>query len=259
MAELGSVSPEGVRKRFASANKAVFELTGVYFATSPLGLAEYDIPLYAELKHFLQDTSEAPPVLSKEPITNPLFYGGEAVQLVVFPPGQDGGVNRFVTQEVMDRLPINDQHFLECSLDNFDRWYTSVFLGRRHTFPRRIYRLEPYDGKDFIHRDNGTPPIAMSDLFETYRLSQEMETTEVSDMILDEIILSFKQEIELVNKHKEGSVTMQDCDSTIQSMSFEISDINLLWEHTKANDNIRRVVLGLLFDQVELFLDKSVI
>ena len=99
----------------------------------------------------------------------------------------------------------------------------------------------------------------MSDLFETYRLSQEMETTEVSDMILDEIILSFKQEIELVNKHKEGSVTMQDCDSTIQSMSFEISDINLLWEHTKANDNIRRVVLGLLFDQVELFLDKSVI
>ncbi|KAI4668209.1 uncharacterized protein J4E78_002033 [Alternaria triticimaculans] len=256
MAELGNVSAEGVRKRFASANKAVFELTGVYFATSPLGLAEYDIPLYAELKNFLPDTSEASPVLSKEPITNPLFYDGEAVQLVIFPPGQDGGVNRFVPQEVMDRLPINDQHFLEYSLDNFDRWYTSAFLGRRHTFPRRIYRLEPYDDTSFIHRDNGTPSIAMSDLFETYRLSQAMGTTEVCDMILDEIVLSFKQEIELVKEHEEGKVTMQDCDNTIQFMSFRIDDVNLLWEHTKANDKIRMVVLESLFDQVELLRAK---
>ncbi|KAI4624191.1 uncharacterized protein J4E87_005690 [Alternaria ethzedia] len=257
MAELGNVSAEGVRKRFASANKAVFELTGVYFATSPLGLAEHDIPLYAELKNFLPDTSEASPVLGKEPIIHPLLYDGEAVQLVVFPPGQDGGVNRWVTQEVMDRLPINDQHFLEYSLDNFDRWYTSVFLGPRHTFPRRIYRLEPYDDTSFIHRDNGTPSIAMSDLFETYRLSQAMGTTEVCDMILDEIVLSFKQEIELVKEHEEGKVTMQDCDNTIQFMSFRIDDVNLLWEHTKANDKIRMVVLESLFDQVELLRVKA--
>ncbi|KAI4655413.1 hypothetical protein J4E93_000125 [Alternaria ventricosa] len=255
MAELGNVSAEGVRKRFASANKAVFELTGVYFATSPLGLAEHDIPLYAELKHFLPDTSEAPAVLSKEPTTNPLWYDGEAVQLVVFPPGQDGGVNRFVTQEVMDRLPINDQHFLEYSLDNFDRWYTSIFLGRRHTFPRRTYRLEPYDDTSFIHRDNGTPSIAMSDLFETYRLSQEMRTTEVSDMILDEIVQSFTRELELINEHEVGKVTMQECDKIIQSMSFELGDLSLLWEQTKDDDKIRRVVLESLFEKVAILQD----
>lgn len=255
VAGLKNISPEGERKRFMSANKAVFEFTGVYFATSPLGLDGYDIPLYAELKHYLQGTSEAPVILRKEPTTDPLFYAGEAVQLVVFPPGQNGGVNRFVTQEVMDRLPINDQHFLEYSLDNFDRWYTSVFQGRRHSFPRRIYRLEPCNGKGFIHRDNGTPSIAMSDLFETYRLSQMMKTTEVSDTILDEIVQSFKQEIELVNKHEEGKVTMQDCDNTIHSMSFKPGDLSLLWEHTKDNDEIRRIALESLFEKVDLLQD----
>ncbi|KAI4955225.1 hypothetical protein J4E91_001083 [Alternaria rosae] len=255
VAGLKDVSPEGERKRFMSANKAVFELTGVYFATSPLGLDDYDIPLYAELEHYLQGTSEAPVTRRKEPTTDPLFYAGEAVQLVVFPLGRNGGVNRFATQEVMDRLPINDQHFLEYSLDNFDRWYTSVFQGRRHSFPRRTYRLEPCNGKGYTHRDNGTPSIAMSDLFETYRLSQIMKTTEVSDMLLDEINQSFQQEIELVNKHEEEKVTMQDCDNTIQSMSFKPGDLSLLWEHTKDIDKIRRVVLESLFEKVDLLQD----
>ncbi|KAH6872711.1 hypothetical protein BKA58DRAFT_456295 [Alternaria rosae] len=222
---------------------------------SSQGFTSPRVPLYAELKHNLQGTSEAPVIRRKEPTTDPLFYASEAVQLVVSPPGQNGGVNRFATQEVMDRLPINDQNFLEYSLDNFDRWYTSVFQGRRHSFPRRTYRLEPCNGKGFIHRDNGTPSIAMSDLFETSRLSQMMKTTEVSDMILDEVVQSFKQEIELVNKHEEEKVTMQDCDNTIQSMSFKPGDLSLLWEHTKDNDKIRRVVLESLFEKVDLLQD----
>jgi hypothetical protein len=98
-----------------------------------------------------------------------------------------------------------------------------------------------------MHLDNGTSSITMSGLFETYRLSQEVGTTGVSDMILDEIVQSFRRENELVNKHEEARVTMQDCDNTIRTLSFDVADISLLWEHTEQDDPIRKLVLEILY------------
>ena len=242
-----TVSQEGGRKRFMAANKAIFKLTGVYFPESSLGLKDYDVPLHNELNPILKGLGQARAAKKRIVACNPLEYGGEDVQLVVFPPGRKGGINRFITKEVMDRLSVQEQHFFRYSLDSFDRWYTSVFRGLRHTLPRRLYCLEPWNGDSYMHLDNGTPSITMSGLFETYRLSQEVGTTGVSDMILDEIIQSFRRENELANRHEEDRVTMQDCDKTVRTLSFDVDDINLLWEHTEQDDPIRKLVLEILY------------
>jgi hypothetical protein len=241
-----TISSEGGRKRFIKANKAVFKLTHVYFPESSLGLEEENIPSWRELKPLLETLGEVPAPKKRAGTRNSLKYGGTAVQLVVSPPGHKGSVSRFVTKEVMDQLSIQENHFFPYSLDNFDRWYTSIFQGLRHTFPRRLYRLEPWNDS-YMHLDNGTPSIAMSDLFETHRLSQEMGTTEVSDMILDEIAQSFKRENELVNKQDDVGVTMQDCDNTIRTLSFDVHHLSLLWECTEHNDLIRKLVLEILY------------
>jgi hypothetical protein len=241
------ISAEGERKRFMAANKAVFKLTGVYFPESPLGLEKFGIPLPGVLKALLQG-GNARHTTRKKPVNNSsLKYSGEAVHLLVSPPGSNGGVSRFVAEGVMSRLPVTDQHVFQYSLNNFDRWYTCVFQGRLHIFPRRLYRLELHTENSYIHRDEGTPSLAMSDLFETYQLSQEMGTTEVSDMILDEIVQSFRGENELVKKHQEGKATMQDCDVAVRSTSFDLGDVSLLWKQTEDDDPIRGLVLEILY------------
>jgi hypothetical protein len=250
------ISAEGERKRFMAANKAVFKLTGVYFPESPLGLEKFGIPLSGVLKALLQG-GNARPSNRKKPVNNsPLKYHSEAVHLLVSSPGSNGGVSRFVTKEVMSQLPVNDQHVFQYTPTTFDRWYTCVFQGRLHTFPRRLYRLELHTENSYIHRDEGTPSLAMSDLFETYRLSQEMGTTEVSDMILDEIVQSFRGENELVKRHQEGKATMQDCDVAVRSMSFDLGDVSLLWEQTEHDDPIRGLVLDILYHRFFVMEDE---
>ncbi|CAN9344970.1 unnamed protein product [Alternaria alternata] len=61
-----NISPEGGRKRFKAANKAVFELTGVYFPESSLGLEGHGIPLHKDLKPILEELAESHVVVKKE-------------------------------------------------------------------------------------------------------------------------------------------------------------------------------------------------
>lgn len=88
-----NISPEGGRKRFKAANKAVFELTGVYFPESSLGLEGHGIPLHKDLKPILEELAEAHVVVEKK-VTAP--FEGDA------PTGTDPFVDR------EDKLSITD-------------------------------------------------------------------------------------------------------------------------------------------------------
>ncbi|CAN9131372.1 unnamed protein product [Alternaria alternata] len=88
-----NISPEGGRKRFKAANKAVFELTGVYFPESSLGLEGHGIPLHKDLKPILEELAEAHVVVEKK-VTAP--FEGDA------PTGTDPFVDR------KDKLSITD-------------------------------------------------------------------------------------------------------------------------------------------------------
>ncbi|CAN9086581.1 unnamed protein product [Alternaria sp. RS040] len=88
-----NISPEGGRKRFMAANKAVFELTGVYFPKSSLGLEGHGIPLHKDLKPTLEKLAETHVVVEKK-IMAP--FEGDA------PTGTDPFVDR------KDKLSITD-------------------------------------------------------------------------------------------------------------------------------------------------------
>jgi hypothetical protein len=88
-----NISPEGGRKRFKAANKAVFELTGVYFPESSLGLEGHGIPLHKDLKPILEELAEAHVVVEKKVMAP---FEGDA------PTGTDPFVDR------KDKLSITD-------------------------------------------------------------------------------------------------------------------------------------------------------
>lgn len=76
-----------------AANKAVFELTGVYFPKSSLGLEGHGIPLHRDLKPILEKLAETHVVVEKK-IMAP--FEGDA------PTGTDPFVDR------KDKLSITD-------------------------------------------------------------------------------------------------------------------------------------------------------
>ncbi|KAF1844430.1 uncharacterized protein K460DRAFT_408715 [Cucurbitaria berberidis CBS 394.84] len=248
-----SLSEEGARKRFKKANLAVFEATGVYFKENSLGLSKHGIPDRAELEEIIagttrheKETSQNEADLKRAATTKLLSYKGTPVTVAIHPLGQKGGILRLVTEEVMSQLRISDREIIRCSPAAFDRWYSCLAMGLRHTFPKRVYRLEPFL-KDYTHTDFGTPPTTISDYFETYWLSQRMGTPAVSDMILDELIQTLRDEEELLAKYRSGELTMQDNVDVVRFMNFEPHDVNLLWNKTKADDPIRELVLDILW------------
>jgi hypothetical protein len=156
-----------------------------------------------------------------------------------------------VTAEVMNRLPVNENYRFRCSPEAFDLWYSCVAFRHRQNVAKRVYRLEPWD-EQHIHRDYGTPTTTVADLLEVYHLSQKMGTTEVSDAILDDFAKILIDENALIAKHRIGEATLQDCAVVVCFMSFDIEDINLLWEQTEPEDPMRDLILHVLWHHKEI-------
>jgi hypothetical protein len=115
------------------------------------------------------------------------------VTLVLQLPGGHGYATRHITREVLRCLSITADDIIPCTTEVFDRWYSCMCFGLRHTLPKRVYRLKELPW-GCIHVDEGIPETTIHTLLDTYCLSQSMGTTVVSDMLLDEINRSLKNE-----------------------------------------------------------------
>lgn len=143
-------SHENVRKMFGRANLAVFNATGVYFLFSSLGLSRrgHDVPTD---KTILKDLSHAncPRVrIAKQTESGGSFYSsplqcfGKVSNILLKLPGVAGHTHRSIPAEMATKYGIEEAIVIECSPEVFDRWYSCLCFGLRHSVPKRVYTLK---------------------------------------------------------------------------------------------------------------------
>jgi hypothetical protein len=250
-----SLVDESVRKKFKKANIAVFKATGVYFRGSSIGLKEGwkvpgDIDMKALLKDVVQKAGVAVETVFDDKLVTmftdkELLLDGPAVTLSLQPRGCFGHEVRHLPKKLADELRIQADEVIPCTGVIFDRWYSSLCFGRRHSLPRRVYKLRPIP-VGYTHEDDGTPPVTFHTLLDTYCLSQIIGTHVVSDMILDEISRVLSSEKDLAAKYRDGAVLEDDAANVIRFMDLEPADIETLWKNTDPADPIRRLIADLL-------------
>jgi hypothetical protein len=249
---------EGVRKLFRKANLAVYNATGVYFMHSSIGLYEdHGIPTDTEMARQLEKVGysqskayKATKTPCKPDATIPADDASprylSTVAVILQPPGPERIEQRFISAEIANKYGIEDDQGIACSADIFDRWYSSLCFGLRHTFPKRVYILVKSQGAPAEYHDNGVPPVTIQSLLETYCLSQFINTTEVSDMILDRILKGFQNEKRLYAKYKgRGGICEDDPNDVVRFMDLKSEDIEKLWLNTNPVDPIRKLLVDL--------------
>jgi hypothetical protein len=251
-----ALTEEGMRKRFMKANQAIFEATGVYFTRGSLGLqgTSPSIPIESDMRRALKKLSSgaAQTKKHKKPHVGEIEFEPEAidyelkiVELLLQPPDGLGPVTRHMTQKQWRKLHLVPGQTVCCSAETFDRWYSSFCFGVRHSLPKRVYKLAKLGG-GFAYIDEGMPPVTIHTLIDTYCLSQEMGTIQVSDMILDEIHRCLQNEAALNEKYGGmGSICEDDCNDIIRFMDLTPADIENLWLSTEVDDPIRKLLVHL--------------
>lgn len=266
-----SYAEEGVRKLFRKANLAIYNATGVYFLHSSIGLMEeHDIPTDTTMASDLEKAGLSQSKASKQtkaarkPNNTCSTFDGStitvsAVTVVLQPRGRAQPEQRYISEEVAKTCGIHDGQQIACSGDVFDRWYSCLCFGLRHSLPKRVYLLWQSPEGHCEHRDNGVPPVTIHTLLETYCLSQLMQTTDVSDMILDELLKVFQNEKILYAKYKgRGRICEGDPNEVVRFMDLEPEDIELLWANTTLGDPIRSLVVDLLTHDLSVSEKKNV-
>jgi hypothetical protein len=229
-------SKEGVRKMFGRANAAVYNATGVYFLHSSLGLQKkHGIPNETEMLKGLGDAGmpqgrAAKPSDSARSSDESLpVFTYPSITVLLQPPGQSGYITRVMSEEIASVCGIEDGMFIGCTSDAFDRWYSCFCFGLRYSLPKRVYKLsQPSEGV-CTYLDNGVPPVTIYTILEMYTLSQLFGTTQVSDMLLDEILKVLKHEKALFKKYKgRGNVCEDDPNDVLRFNDLEPGDIEKL-------------------------------
>jgi hypothetical protein len=246
-------SLEGIRKCFGRANKVVFAATGVYFLGSSLGLTGSGIPIDTAMMKDLVNAGLILKPVAKSKKAAPkvggaasdLNFDGEVSRLVILQPGTTAHVERLVSREIVKALSIDHDCILQVSASTFDRWYSCIAFGLRHTFPKRVYKLKQKSDGDFKYQDEGLPPVTIQVLLDTYVLSQIMGTKEVSDMIMDEIHKVLKREKSVSIQYQHGSICLDDPNDVVRFLDLQPDDIHQLWRCTKFDDPLRALIVDL--------------
>ena len=264
LAELESkpaMSAEGVRKRFAKVNKAIFEATGVYFVCNGHGLQpDYGVPNDTEMSALLRGhggttlvTSMKAAIACKDAqVETDRIEENEVAFLVLQLPGQSFRAIRHITKDAMAKLKISKGQTLPYSAMTFDRWYSCLYFGRRHSLPKRVYRLKQQPDRSYTPVDEGTPKVTVQALVETYCLSQLAGTTAVSDMLLDEIMQSLENEKTLYETYGAGAICEKDCNDVVRLLDLQLEDIQMIWENTKVRDPLRALLVDLFLHELEV-------
>jgi hypothetical protein len=262
---------EGLRKHFVVANKAIFSATGVYFCFKGKGLRKkYGIPTDNAMACAMRETgsgryagtvykpankpgkqkqkqkiSEGDAIDEVEEVKEIMLNEVNAVELILQPPGGLGYVSRFVSKKLVDTFQIDSSEIHYCTEAAFDRWYSCICFGARHTLPKRVYRLKQLpDG--YQYTDDGAPPVTIQALIDTYCWSQLMGTSGVSDMLLDDIWQALKNENSIVAKYGSGNICDDDCNEIVRFLDILPQDIEKLWMATETKDPIRKLIVGVL-------------
>ncbi|KAF1914804.1 hypothetical protein BDU57DRAFT_579328 [Ampelomyces quisqualis] len=274
------LTDEGGRKRFIKANRAIFKATGVYFKRGTHGLQDgFNVPSESDMTRALKNASiVAAQLVTGAGVTQSINVAGagaaqtieietrrnkknrkprdedepeavayelKVVELLLQPPDGSGPVTRYMTQKMWRKLQLVPGQTLCCSAATFDRWYSSSCFGVRHSLPRRVYILKKLSG-GYAYVDEGVPPVTIHTLLDTYCLSQDMGTTRVSDMILDEIHRFLRNEAALTEKYGVmGGICEDDCNVVVRILDLTPEDIKKLWISTKVNDPIRKLLVHL--------------
>jgi hypothetical protein len=246
-----AMAQEGVRKRFKTANAAVYRATGVYFMGSSIGLVDFGIPTDNTLKQELKDANRRQSTQSINRANShchpnmftdkDLLHTRSTVTLTLQSPNGAGSVVRHISKAIIATLCISANDIIQCSPEAFDRWYSSVCFGLRHTLPKRVYKLRLLP-KGSTHEDEGKPPVTIHSLVETYCLSQLMGTPDVSDMLLDEIWLILKKEHSLAIKYQEGAIWDHNSEEVVRFMDLDPGDVEKIWTSTEIDDPIRQLI-----------------
>ena len=262
-------SHEGVRKMFGRANLAVFKATGVYFLFSSLGLdkGREDIPTDKALLKKLADAGYPQTRVAKEsksgakPLHALMQHAGPVTNVLLRAPGKAGYTHRIVPATIAVKCGIEDDVIINYSSDVFDRWYSCLCFGLRQSLPKRVYTLEETSDGSFEHVDAGVPPVTIHTLLDTYTLSQRLKTTNVSDMLLDELSNVLQREKALHKVYKgRGEICEDDPNDIVRFSDLAPEDIEKLWAGTKSRDPIRRLVVDLLtyrFEEVSYITTKN--
>jgi hypothetical protein len=124
------LSAEGMRKRFAKANQAIFEKTGVYFLLNGHGLQnKYGVPNDSDMATMLKEGAVSKPGKKHHAdrshkvrlVKQDLIEEQEVAQLVLHPPAQSGYVIRHIVKEHADTLDADTDQIMSCTAATFDR------------------------------------------------------------------------------------------------------------------------------------------
>jgi hypothetical protein len=261
-----TLSNECLRQHFENANQIIFAATGVFFGS--LGLKDdYGIPLDLDWKNAnagktskTKLTKEVDPNAElKKAWRKALGFKVPRVVQFLIRPLSGSVVTRIADARIIEHLGIDSSKDVRCTEATFDRWYSCICFGTTLTFPMRVFQLRKFEGElkgtgDDVyytgdlwkHTDEGTPPITIQILLDTYCLSQSMGTTAVSDMILDEILQVLENEKAIATKYSQGSICEGDCNTVIRFQDLLPQDIEKLWIATNGDDPIRYLVFSLL-------------
>lgn len=206
-------SMEAVRKRFKNANRAIFELTGVYFQESSQGLEDWGIKRPVKLR---EETASHPTRPTNSSTTawaytrlhgnsEATMFQGDVVAVQLQSPRDTRPSIRICDLKLIpfynslvthsELLDENNNPYIEAiapflpfSAAAFDRWHTSVCRGSARTFPNRTLICRQIDAELYMLRVNSRARKASAGLMlETYVVSQTMGTAGASSMILGEL------------------------------------------------------------------------
>jgi hypothetical protein len=255
-----TLSAEGVRKRFAKVNKTVFETTGVYFLLNGHGLQQaHGVPNDSDMPGILKGAGNVKPGKSAKAseackyvaLTQDRVTEDDISTVALQQPGQSFRAIRHIPKKIMVTLNITNGQTLLYTATTFDRWYTCICFGPRQSLPKRIYKLKQLPDRSYTHADEGMPPVTVQTLLDTYCLSQLVGTTEVSDMLLDEVMRSLNTEKALNVKYGAGSVCEGDRNDVVRLLDLQSDDLEKLWKNTMVNDPIRKLLLDLFLHELD--------
>ncbi|KAH6085785.1 hypothetical protein HBI67_004830 [Parastagonospora nodorum] len=255
-----ALSAEGVRKRFAKVNKVIFQTTGVYFVCNGHGLQpDYGVPNDTDMSGMLKghgvttlgSSMKAAKACKDSQWEADRIEEDEVTTLVLQLPGQSFRAIRHVTKDIMANLEISDGQTLPYAATTFDRWYSCLYFGHRHSLPKRVYKLKQQPDRSYTSVDEGTPKVTIQTLLETYCLSQLAGTTSVSDMLLDEITQSLENEKVLYETYGTGAVCKEDCNDVVRLLDLQPEDIQRIWKTTKVHDPIRKLLIDLFLHKLD--------
>ncbi|KAF2792481.1 hypothetical protein K505DRAFT_338625 [Melanomma pulvis-pyrius CBS 109.77] len=255
----GPASEEAYRKRFWTANRAVFLVTGRYYENSLTGLGAEKKKWNVLVPKAASPTNNAQGPQDQKKSKGPVIkYEGSSFQFRIREGSSRNRITRDVPLDLAKEISpivkeLVEQHQIhhmeiEASVDIADKWISFFVTEPRDRLPTKLQVMVRERDEHWIFEDLATFSWTMNDLFAADELASKMRASGVRDLIISNWRVLMHEEKQLVDSYRSGVRDFHDLPAqpVIRMLDFEPHHMNELWARAAVNDPARKFWLDLL-------------